>query len=746
MSSLKVISSELVPASTHDITQSNSLRSELNDLNMDNNHINYIHSDHLNYTFINKEFLPDGFKSPSNYDARSLQSFRNLTSTPTGSSYPLSLPKSLPIDWELFNNQFSLQQKLEQSRNNRYKKRKKLSLQNNSIIEELPFEIMELITNCIGKQNDLIELSQTCTKFNRFVNTKLYENILILNKSNNYNNIKHMNSDFTVLAMENYPKLLATLHSNDFNLQLIKSIIVLPSIDESFQNETNILQPLYDILMTKNNNLQKFYNYDLLNLKKFGSLLKINKDHLIKYNFRKYNSFNLMQDNDYENDSSEIKDIDDFIQLDLLNLQNSVIFQWEDFKLLPDSVQDLNISIENQYTMMNNNNENLNHKILNKLQNLTDLQLSNSFSLNKIINELQPIYNNSNSSFKRLKLNSLSITNIHKNYMNPLISFEKLNSIIDIPYLTKFEIKINCLDNLNCNGACIIEFFNQWFNEITKYDDDLKLNNLESLSIIEINSTSQLNRVNNQWDYLFIESFDKMSKICENLKEFYMNLNDYPKLLTNNTGIDDDIDEIISTRETMYNNLLKLFNPIKLSKLEISDFFYDWLPFQKNTIFINKSTYNLNYFNHCPCSSCDSSKNLIINNLTFGDEDNLNSFQDLILRELFTNSKSSNGFMTRFNPINSMHPLTNSFMAASTNKNNSFLIFKPGLSLTIEEFYSVVENLIHSLINQLSINDLLRNYPNVIEINLGGLSFNIFNDIKGRKFIHSLFNDEKIPY
>ncbi|KAH3687441.1 hypothetical protein WICPIJ_001551 [Wickerhamomyces pijperi] len=612
----------------------------------------------LTYNFINTDFL-DHHHHPT---FSSPKSFRNLTHTPTDSSYPFSLPKSLPIDWDLFNEQYRLQQKLE-----RFRARKRRRLQATSqkkehdVINDIPFEIFSFIVQSIDDQNDLISLSRTCKKFNMFVNRLLYQKIAIVDSFEGsfkdlQGPINVVQTGYTVLNLKRYPKFLATLHSNDGQIQWIKQLVIATSTPDLVNENENVYQPLYDLFMTRDNNLKSFHNFDLKNLKKFGSILKYNKDHLIKYNFKQYKFTNLIEDEDIDFENVNVEEL---IEKDLLNLQNATVLSLNELTTLPQSVTDLVISVENQYTLAKEQFQ-MTQRLFNKFANLKSLYLVNTLSLRKLTDELLSI--SPQPWFNKLQLETLSITNIHKNYMVPPVSFEQLNTIIDVPKVVNLEIKLNCLARNVC-GHCIVDFFSQWADSLLTADSCSKL---KKLSLIELQSplTGEASLINNQWSNLFLNYADKLAVIFATVEDLTLSLDDYPLIPCLETLHTSNIarkvfvtPEIVRTRSRMFDSLIQCLNSDVLKVLNIPDFLINWLPYNGNSNGDAKA-----WFDHDGIFNIfDSTHKLsnILNRYCLMQPPERHNFNELVLKQWSSKVNIVSQLSTTLNPLSNVFPQSN---------------------------------------------------------------------------------------
>lgn len=697
-------------------------------------------SSSFSYNFINEDFL-DRNPADNNYTytpssaAATARGFRNLTSTPTNSAYALSLPKSLPIDWDLFNEQYRLQQKLQRFR---ARKRRRLELSKaqqvsagtvsdvpNKLIDDLPYEVMHLIFQCVDDQSDLINLSQTCKKFNAFVNQRLYDKIVIVDSfegSSKDNGMKE-SEGFTVLNMKNYPKFLATLHSSEAHIQLIKKIVITTSTPDWVNENENVYQALYDIFLTRDNNLKTFQNYDQKNLKKFGSLLNYNKDHLVRYNFQKYKFTNLIED---EDDDCEGVNVDALIEQDLLNLKNAVVLGLNELKVLPKSVEELVIFIENQYTV-SKEKFHMTFRIFNKFANLKSLHLTNTLSLQQFISEFQTCVDK--PWFKKLQLQTLSITNIHKSVLTPHVDFPQLNSVIDIPNLTNFEIKVNCLARNACDH-CIVKFFIDWYEALQVSSTGRKL---KKLSIIELQSplSGEATLSNNQWVNLFLNEYDKLSLIFETVESLTLSLDDYPLIpCTTGSNLQNVArkvivsDEMRKIRRTMYNRLLDSLNSQIIRELNIPDFLINWLPYTNNSWFDSNGV--VDYFHSGQCDKCSQT----MKHYDIHKPEDRHMFNDLILKEMFTQAKQ------KVNPLTSTMNLL-SIIGSQKQTNDRFpLRLANNVEITLDDFEKLQKCIFHSSL----LRGGLRRLINLEYVNYGGMRLQYKNvDVeKGKVLISSV--------
>ncbi|CCH44399.1 hypothetical protein BN7_3962 [Wickerhamomyces ciferrii] len=694
----------------------------------------------FNYSFINTDFIDD---SDPQLNPSSVSAFRNLTSTPKSSFTPSSLPKSLPIDWNLFNKQFKLNQKLRQSR---LKKRKigEPEIKNN--FENLPFQVIDFIADCVEHQTDLINLSQTCRFFNKIINKRLYSKIIIVD--NIISKYKNYNSNYTLLDVKNYPKFLATLHSNDEILYIIKEIIIDTSSNNiSYDQLTNnIFEPLYELFITSNNNLQKLENLDLNNLKKFDTLLQFNRNYLIKHNNNKYNYY-----------LSQPDQLDQVLRTDLLNLQNFQLLDLNDLNKLPDSTKSISILIENKHNFKTAFQ--LTKYGWSILSNLSSLQLSTTTTFDLFINELYKIYQNQPNLIKLSNIKQLSISNIHKyeddftSHSNEL-NFKKLNSIIDLSKIEELELKIKCFENILCN-ICIMKFFHDWYENLLSQDDESS--SITALSIINQSPSSNSN-INIQWDDILTNEIF-LQKFGNNLKTFFINLNDFPfipifvktqafetqdsmKLPINQT--------ILEKRKKMYDSILANFT--NLEKLIIPDFFYNWLVY--NNIKDLTTDENLNYLNYldqCNCENCCEAR------LIFKTNSSKTAFKDFKGR-FNSNLNYNTPGQTYYNKLNDspdsyrifynylIRELKSRIPLKQLNKIQNSLKhekFPPNQIqnsiISDEDFQHIIKLIIHSL--RPEIYKILKKLPKIKKFNLGGILFDCYRISDKEVFVKAVYDD-----
>jgi len=753
---------ELVPplhSNPHTPHGSASPSSHYYNSNVKNNNHNF------SYSFINEDFIDTD--QETNLNPASISAFRNLTSTPK-SSHPTSLPKSLPIDWKLFNKQFTLNQKLRQSKLKR--KRAELGLdefdsepkvQNN--FENLPFQVIDFIADCVDSQNDLINLSQSCKFFNKIINKRLYSKVIIvdsiMNKQKNYD------SSYTLLDVNNYPKFLATLHSNEVIVQLIKEIIIDTSSNNTSYDQLNdnIYESLYELFLTKNNNLKILENLDLNNLKKFDSLIQYNRGYLIKHNHNKYNYYVSSADN-----------LDEIIKKDLLNLQNFQLLDLNDINKLPNSAQTISIFIEHHYNFKEPFKLTTNGwKILT---NITSLQLCTSTTFDSFVQELYSMYNLSSTRFPKLSnIKSLSISKVHKisddhdEMISNELNFEKLNTIIDLSKVEELELKVKCFENVLCN-CCIIKFFHDWYETLLINDES----KLRKLSIINHSPSGNAN-VNIQWDHI-LTNLKFLQKFGQNLEFFFINLNDFPFIplfeKTNALETNDSMklpinDGILQIRKTMYMSMLKSFKNLEI--LIIPDFFYNWLVY--NNIHDLSNDENLNYLNYldsCHCVSCCEAR------LLFKSYSNTTAFKDFKGRfnshlnynkDYITGHNGVNGSMgnNNYNKLDD-HPdtyrifynflireLKSKIPWKQLNKiQNSLNVGKfPPNSINdsivpSDDFNKLIKLIIHSLRHEIQI--ILNHLPNIKKFNLGGILFKVYKQSDGKAMVHAVYDDYNEVY
>lgn len=682
----------------------------------------------FNYSFINREFIDD-----LQTDTVAAKSFRNISSTPLKST-PTSLPKSLPIDWKLFNSQFVLNTKL------KHRQRKASLLQYDEDVngdkiknnfENLPFEIIEFIISCVSKQTDLINLSRTCKFFNKFINkNRLYNNILIIDNISS----KNLNyySNFILLDIKNYSKFLATLHSNKTLLSYINKIIINTSSESKSYDELNMnyFDSLYDLFLTNNNNLNYFLNLDLNNLKKFDSLINYNINHLIKYKYNLDSSLNLNSN--------------------LLNLKNFQLLDLNDINNLPISTVSLSILITNEF------NFNSNFKLtrnFNILSNLISLQLNTSNTFELFLNEML---------LKKIKLDNLkklSISNIHQitHNKNNYLNFNKINSVIDLNKLTEFEIKFKCQSYEFCNH-CLINFFNNWCATSQTIA-------LEKFSLI--NLSQSLNPSLYQFEKLF--NNENFLKFLSSVNYLFIKLIDFPfvPIFTKNLNLinnnNNDINktikfpiskEILKIRKSMYSNILNNFK--NLNDLIILDFFHNWFIYNKIKDLNDDNNLNyLSFLNSCNCGECRESR-LIFKNcnnqMTFRDykqrfvTDESIRFQTNNTSNQFNHlTENPDDFRIFFNfiirelrsriPIKQLNQIQTSLDLKNfpTNKiNKSNLISN-------NEFNKIIKLIIHSIDSE--IEEILLNFPKIRRLNLGGIQFHVYTLSDSSKQIHALHDD-----
>lgn len=696
----------------------------------------------FNYSFINSDFIDPVDNDPS-LTAASISAFRNLTSTPR-SSHPTSLPKSLPIDWNLFNKQFALNQKLRQARLKRKRSFEEDEIKNN--FENLPFQVIDFIADCVDSQTDLINLSQTCKFFNKIINKKLYTKIIIVDSI--VDKQKNFDSNYTLLDLKNYPKLLATLHSNESIIQLVREIIIDTSSNHTSYDQlsNNIYESLYDLFLTKNNNLKVLENLDLNNLKKFDSLIQYNRDHLIKHNHNKYNYY-----------CSTADSLDEIIKKDLLNLKNFQLLDLNGINKLPNSTENLSIFIEHQHNFKEKFK--ITYNGWRVLSNLKSLQLSTPITLDLFIKELYAIYTNDNQSQKFEKLSNirtLSISNVHKfeEDQSNHLSFEKLNTVIDLSKVEELELKVKCHEVVLCN-TCILKFFDDWYTQLLVNEKS----NLKKLSIINQSPSSNSN-VNIQWDQLLTNRLF-LEKFGAGLEFFFINLNDFPfvplfektmALETNDSMKLPINNEILKIRKEMYSSLLKGFG--NLENFVIPDFFYNWLVYNNIEDLSNDENLNyLNYLDSCHCSSCCDSRML------FKNYSKTTAFKDFKGRfNSHLNYGHQGSSLSNYNKLNDspdsyrifynylIRELKSRIPLKQLNKIQSSLHhekFPPNQinSAIVPEadFSKLVKLIIHSLRGEIS--RILRHLPHIKKFNLGGILFKCYQRNYNEVMVHAVHDD-----
>lgn len=696
----------------------------------------------FNYNFINSDFID--FEQ-DDLNPASIAAFRNLTSTPKA-SHPASLPKSLPIDWNLFNKQFTLNQKLRQSKLKRKRSAELDGIEEPQIknnFENLPFQVIDFIADCVESQTDLINLSQTCKFFNKIINKRLYSKIIIVDSI--IDKHKNYDSNYTLLDVKNYPKFLASLHSNEQIIQIIKEIIIDTSSNHKSYDQlvTNIYESLYELFLTKNNNLRTLQNLDLNNLKKFDSLIQFNRSHLIKHNHNKYNYYISINES-----------LDEIIRKDVLNLKNFQLMDLNDINRLPDSTQSLSIFIENQHNFKDTFKLTMTGwKILS---NITSLQLSTPTTCDSFVNELNSIYAIDPTIPKLSNIKNLSISNVHKfeeDGTSNELTFNKLNTIIDLSKVEELELKVKCYENVLCN-CCIMKFFNDWYENLLVYD----YSNLKRLSIINQAPSSNSN-INIQWDQILTNKIF-LEKFGSNLEFFFINLNDFPFIplfeKTSQYETNDSMklpinNDILRIRKLMYQSLLKSFK--NLENFVIPDFFYNWLVY--NNIEDLSDDENLNYLNYldsCHCSSCCDSRML------FKNYSKTSAFKDFKGR-FNSNLNYNNGpSISNYNKLNDspdsyrifynfiIRELKSRIPLKQLNKIQSSLNhekFPPNqinnAIVPKDDFGKLIKLIIHSLRPHLSY--ILVQLPKIKKFNLGGILFKCYKQNANEIMVYAVYDD-----
>ncbi|CDR38925.1 CYFA0S02e08746g1_1 [Cyberlindnera fabianii] len=711
----------------------------------------------LNYSFINSDFIDEdvaaglipgssvGSLAAPPHTAATTETtvFRNLTSTPRH-SHPLSLPKSLPIDWKLFNKQYELQQRRRQSR----LKRKHEEFENT--FENLPYPVIDFIADCVESQNDLISLSQTCTFFNKMVNRRLYSKLIFVD--NISDKCMHYDGDYTLVDAKNYPKLLASLHANEDLIQIIKEIIIDTSSNNSSYDSIheNIYAGLYDLFLTTNNNLKILENLDFNNLKKFNSLIHYNRDHLIKHNYNKYT---------YYYHSSE--NMENLIRNDLLHLKNYQLLDLNDINMLPLTVNSVSVAMEHEY--LSHDPLRLEFAGLKVLENLHTLKLHTVVATELFISGMYKLFTDPTSSLKVSRLQNirtLSISSIHlpeDQTQHSLLSFEKLNTIIDLAQVEELELKTKCLDHINCN-SCLMRFLVEWYNELIQNGES----RLKKLSIISLPPNANQN-VNIQWDYI-LSNGEFLQKFGENLEFFFINLNDFPFVpifeKTQALEVHDHQklpmnSDILKLRKLMYTSILDSFK--KLELFVIPDYFYNWAVYNNIHDLSNDEHLNfLNFLDNCHCITCCETRTIF---KQYASQHQFKDFKGRFKTDLKYGPRNPANSINRYNKLNDdpdayrilyntmLRELKSRIPLKQLNKVQSSLDYdkfvpnvRAGGSVIPEtDFARFTKLFAHGL--RPDIQRILDTLPMVKKFNLGGMLFKC-HPINGAEVrVHAVYDD-----
>jgi hypothetical protein len=707
----------------------------------------------LKYSFINSDFmdgiemeLPKGIGAMNHQNPSRMASssaFRNLTSTPK-SYRPNSLPKSLPIDWNLFNKQFELNQKLKQARLKR-KRTGSEEFENN--FENLPYHVIDFIADCVESQCDLINLSLTCKFFNKMVNKRLYSNIIIVDDISD--RCKHYDGKYTLVDSANYPKLLASLHTNEDLIPLVLEIIIdTSSNNHSYDSlDENIYSALYDLFLTHDNNLRVFENLDFNNLKKFDALLHYNRDHLIKHNYNKYT--------DYYHESESMEES---IRRDLLRLSNFQLLDLNDInRLPPQSATSVSFVIEHEFQI--GDKFQLTFAGWETLQNLTCLKLHTPHAFDVFINEAYR-FHNANSLPRLNNIRTLSIANIHKvddtRHVSRL-SFHKLNSIIDLSQVEHLELKVKCHERVLCN-YCVIQFMTDWYQELLVDEKS----NLKGLSLISLPPSSNYN-INIQWDSI-LGNAEFLQRLGEKLEFFFINLNDFAYVpifeKTEALEVQDSLklpinESILKARKLMYTNLLTSFEHLEL--IVIPDFFYNWAVYNNISDLSKDENVNfLNFLDSCLCAHCCGARAL------FKDYSKQTAFKDFkgrfktdwqygrlgqSLGQGRYNKLSDNpdGYRILYNYI--IRELKSRIPLKQVNKVQSSLdydkfvpnVYSKNSVIPKDHFEQLTRLMTHGLRKDLQ--RLVNSLPRLKKVNLGGILFKSQHISKGQIRLRAIYDD-----
>lgn len=688
--------------------------------------------------------LPKGIGEMKSNTARlaSSSGFRNLTSTPK-SYHPNSLAKSLPIDWNLFNKQFELNEKLRVSR----LKRKRSTLEEfENNFENLPFHVIDFIADCVESQSDLIHWSQTCQFFNKMVNRRLYSRVIIVDDISYM--CKHYDGSYTLVDSKNYPKLLASLHSNDALVHLMSEIIIDTSSNNSSYDslDENVYSALYDLFLTQNNNLQLLENWDFSNLKKFNSLLHYNRDHLIRHNYNKYT--------DYYYDPV---DMDELIRRDLLHLTSFQLLDLNDINKLPVSATAVSFALEHEFQVVGKFQLSLSG--WDTLQQLTSLKLHTPHAYDQFIRESYK-FRNSDTHQRLNNIRTLSIANIHKvddTTLESRLSFHKLNTVIDLSQVERLELKLKCHERSQCN-YCIMQFMTDWYQELLIEDKS----NLKSLALISLPPGSNVN-VNMQWDSI-LGNVEFLKKLGGELNFFFINLNDFPYVpifeKTEALEVQDSLklpinNGILKARKLMYTNLLESF--VKLETVIIPDYFYNWAVYN-NIIDLSKdeNVNFLNYLDSCLCNHCCAARQL------FKHYSTQTAFKDFKGR-FKTDWQYNNGVQQlgngRFNKLDDnpdsyrilynyiIRELKNRIPLKQVNKVQSSLdydkfvptVYSKTAVIPSKDFEQLSRLITHGL--RSNIQQLVDALPRIKKFNLGGVLFKCYRLSRDKVRVTAMYDD-----
>lgn len=701
----------------------------------------------LSYSFINSEFLDDvdmelprGFRSTAHtYKTTSTSAFRNMTSTPR-SHHPTSLPKSLPIDWNLFNKQFELNQKLKLSK---LKRKRTVSEEFENNFENLPYHVIDFISDCVESQSDLINWSQTCRFFNRMVNKRLYSHVILVD--NISDRCKHYDGKYTLVDSKNYPKFLASLCANDELVPLVNEIVIDTSSNHSSYDslDENIYAALYDIFLTQNNNLDVLQNLDYNNLKKFDSLLNYNRAHLIKHNYNKYT--------DYYHESENMEDL---IRRDLLHLTNFQLLDLNDINRLPVSAKDVSFALEHEF--QRNAKFQLTLAGWDTLQRLTTLKLHTPYAFDQFLKEAYRFRNS--DTYQRLgNITTLSIANIHKvddRNQESRLSFHKLNSVIDLSRVEALELKLKCHERVQCN-YCIMQFMTDWFEELLSNDHS----NLKKLSLISLPPSSNYN-VNTQWDSILCNA-NFLEKLGENLEFFFINLNDFPYMpifeKTSAQEVQDSLklpinESILKIRKLMYTNIVHSFK--KLELLVMPDYFYNWAVYNNISDLSRDENVNfLNFLDSCLCNCCCEGRQL------FKEYSRRTAFKDFKGRFQTEWRYNQPQAVTSYNKLNDnpdsyrilfnymIRELKNRIPLKQVNTVQSSLdyhkfvpnVYSKYAVIPEEDFLKLTKLITHGL--RKDVQRLLDALPNLKRINFGGVLFKCFKISKDKVRVKAMYDD-----
>lgn len=343
------------------------------------------------------------------------------------------------------------------------------------ILTSLPIDILNTVVSKITNQNDLVNLSTTCSTFNTLVNVLLYKKIQIVDSDVVVDETKAKNyitNEYTYLKVHNL-KLFIRSIINNFKIldHYVHEICIITNSDKSaYEYNSNPYEILYDLISKSDNKSLTLLNFDFANIKMFNNYLNFVKNKFFQNNTANlYEQFNSTPSGSF--DTSKVV-ANKFAK----NLKFYQLLDLNDINSLPLSIDKL--SFFSIYGANYNPFQDFqpNYSGIRALYNLNSLYLNSSLITNEFFNKMAAIFQT--DSLEKVRLHTLSITYTHNHAGNGIINQEtKLNfndiaSIFDLNYLRNFEVKAKCSTSQQCNH-CLIDFFQDWnsFDEVMEHVD-----------------------------------------------------------------------------------------------------------------------------------------------------------------------------------------------------------------------------------------------------------------------------------